>query len=115
MSNLKKLDIDTFAGGAARELFDRELLAVMANINDPNTKSDAVRKITLTFTVKPDKQRDQAALAVKAKVTLCPVTEATSNAYLGRKDGRMLAYANDINQSEFDFDEKPSLVGREAN
>lgn len=61
-----KLNLDTLQGGAARELFEIELQKVLRNIADPNTKPDAVRKLTLEVTIKPNEKRSMLYVAVKA-------------------------------------------------
>ena len=50
---LKKVDLNTVGGGAAPELFMRELEKIAENITDLNTDASATRKITMTFVFKP--------------------------------------------------------------
>lgn len=110
MSNLSTLDINNFAKGAAVELFERELTQVMENIADENTKAETARTITLTFTLKPDIDREQAALTVESKSKLAPIKQAAGQTVFGRKNGRLTAYCADINDWELNQDSKPELV-----
>lgn len=111
-SEFKEITIENFAKGAAVELFERELAQVMKNIDDVNTKPDAQREITLKFIIKPDEHRDQAGLAVEAKSKLAPVKTAVGVAHIGRRNGKLTAYAHDINQMELDMN-GPELVKEE--
>lgn len=113
-SELKSLNLENFAKGAAVELFNRELEHVLANIDDVNTKADAGRKIQLTFTIKPDVEREQAQLMVEAKSTLAPVRHASGQSFFGRRRGKLVAYSHDINQTEMNLDGNLDVVGSEA-
>ena len=109
-NDLSKLALGNFAQGAANELFERELKSVVDNIDDINTSPIVKRKITLTFTIEPDLGRETAKLSVDAKSTLAPVKGASGLTYFGRRNGKLSAYHHNINQTEMNFDEKPSLV-----
>lgn len=113
-SELKKLTLENFAKGAASELFDRELNAVLENINDPNTKADAARTISLTFTIKPDAYREEAGLSVEAKSKIAPVRHASGNTYFGKKNGKLVAYSHNINQEEMNLDQPLQAVDSEV-
>ena len=54
MGNANLLEV---ARGAIGERLDYELSKVVDNIADLNTKADAVRKIILTLSLKPDSER----------------------------------------------------------
>ena len=114
MSQLKRLDLNNIAKGAAVERFELELEKVMENINDPNTKSDGVRQITLSFTIKPDEDRENLDVIVESKCKLCPTRIAKGNAYIGRRNGKLVAYSHNPNQMELNMNDKPEVV-REGN
>lgn len=57
MGNANLLEV---ARGAIGERLDYELSKVVDNIADLNTKADAVRKITLTLSLKPDSERQKS-------------------------------------------------------
>ena len=66
----QNIKIDTFAGGVLKEKFDEELTRVLENIADPNTKEDAVRKISLDIKFKPDIKREDAFVEVNSRASL---------------------------------------------
>lgn len=103
MSELKELGIVNFCNGAAVELFQRELNEVLKNIDDPNTKPDAARTITLTFTFLPDASRDTCTSTVDAKSKIVPVHRVKGQVWLGKKNGKPRAFTHDINQMDLDL------------
>lgn len=111
-NDLNGLNLNNIAGGAAAEIFQRELESVMENINDPNTKADTAREIQLTITIKPDPYRETIAVMLSAKTKLSPVKGAAGIAYLGKqKNGRLQAFAHNVNQLEMNTDQPLSTVG----
>jgi len=114
MSNLKGLTLDNIASGATAEIFQRELGIVLENINDPNTKPDTVREITLTFAIRPDPYRETAAIVVSAKTKLSPVKGAAGIAYFGKTNGRLAAYSHNVNQTEMNVEIGPEIVSEVA-
>ncbi len=111
-STLKTTDLTNVANGAALELFARELEAVLANIQDPNTPGEFTREVTLTIKIKPDPKRDAAAVMVFAKSKLAPVREAIGSMYFGKRSGKAVAYTQNVNQEELDLQtSKPRAIG----
>lgn len=108
--DLKRLTMETFANGAAIEMFDRELRDVLNNIDDINTKSEVKREVTLKFTIQPNAERDQARLFVEAKSKLAPIRDVGGNAYFGRDNGQMVAFSQDVNQMELNLKTPPQEV-----
>lgn len=106
----KILDISNFAKGAAPELFERELSEVLKNIDDVNTKADFQREITLKFVIKPNADREEASVSVEAKSKLAPVKVASGQAHFGRRNGKLTAFAQNINQMELNIDQKPEVI-----
>lgn len=109
-NELSKLALGNFARGAANELFEREINAIIENIDDINTSPIAKRKITMTFTIEPDLSRETAKLSVDAKSTLAPVKGAIGMTYFGRTNGKLNAYHHNINQLEMDVEQAPTIV-----
>lgn len=70
MSN--PISLDTLDRGGVVELFGTCLNDVLANIQDPNTKPEAVREITLSVKFKPGKERNYTAMTYAAKTKLAP-------------------------------------------
>ena len=74
------------ARGAIGERLDYELSKVVDNIADLNTKADAVRKITLTLSLKPDSERQNIKMSTQVKSTLTPTNNIESALYLTESD-----------------------------
>lgn len=93
-----QLDLNTMGGGVTHEKFERELRAVLANIADPNTEAEAKRTITLTFTVKPEDDRERLNIVIEASSKLAPSKSFGAIAFLGRHEGEPVAVAFDPRQ-----------------
>lgn len=83
VDNAHLLDV---AHGAIQERLDYELSKVIDNIDDLNTKADAVRKLTLTLSLKPDSERKNIRMTVQVKPTLVPTNNIESSLYLTESD-----------------------------
>jgi len=92
----QNIKIDTFAGGVLKEKFDEELTRVLENIADPNTKEDAVRKISLDIKFKPDIKREVAFVEINSKASLA-ATKAVDTKILIDRD----IESNKVFASEF--------------
>jgi hypothetical protein len=80
------------------EIFQRELLRVLSNIEDVNTPTDKKRKITLVFTVIPYEDRSGAELEFSCSSQLAPVETVEGRMYLGRVDGKIVAVPHNPRQ-----------------
>ena len=83
MGNANLLEVSR---GAIGEILDYELSKVVDNIADLNTKADAVRKITLTLSLKPDSERQNIKMSTQVKSTLVPTNNIESALYLTESD-----------------------------
>ena len=90
----------TLAGGAAGELFDREIERVTADILDLNTEADAVRTITIKVKIKPDQNRGFGACGIFVSSTLGAPKGVASTMFFGRQGGRAVAVGNVPDQKE---------------
>jgi hypothetical protein len=79
------------AEGAAEEKFQDALSRVLLNIDDPNTKPDAVRQITLLVSFKPDDSRRKSAVLVECKTKLAHSRPAGAMIALGYHKGVLSA------------------------
>jgi hypothetical protein len=68
----KQVSLDSLDNGGVTELFATYLEAVAANIQDPNTKAEGVREITLVFKFKPNKDRNYTPMTYSGKTKLLP-------------------------------------------
>ena len=73
MGNANLLEV---ARGAIGERLDYELSKVVDNIADLNTKADAVRKITLTLSLKPDSERQNIKMSTQVIESALYLTES---------------------------------------
>jgi len=99
----KRLDITNVADGAAAELFDHAMQEVLGNITDENRDPCEARKITLTFEIKSNRERNQALISVQAKTSLAPVLKADSSMFFRNEKGRPVAYTHNVFQPELPF------------
>lgn len=83
MSNVTKINTETFASGAMAEKLNVELQKVMENIADPNTDAKKTRKVTLTLTLKPDENREIISVSVDTKSTLAAAKGVSTTMLLG--------------------------------
>lgn len=115
MSDLKELNIHNFAGGAATELFARELAEVLKNIDDPNTKQDFQREINLKFCIKPDANKETGMLSVECKSKIAPARHASGQTFFGRRGGKLAAYSQNVNQMELNLDNNLEVIDAKEN
>ncbi len=84
--------LDLLMSGAVSERFGDELSRALENILDPNTDPKKPRKITLTVTIKPNKDRNVADFAVEAKSSLAAPVPVATSVYIGKdKHGNVVA------------------------
>ncbi len=100
MTKLTDVTLDTVAQRAAPEVFEREFLRVLKNIQDPNTDPEEKRSITLTFEFKPLKTREEARVVLKSKVGLAATAPVGGHMFVGRADGQLRATTHDTRQED---------------
>jgi hypothetical protein len=76
-----ELTLATLGGGDLAESVQLALRKIGENINDPNMKKDAKRKLTITIEIKPDSRAGMAA-----------ITYDVQTALPGQEAGRTAAY-----------------------
>lgn len=82
-------------GGGIVELVDAELRSIAENIMDPNTSPTAVRKVTLTLTMKPNEHRDVVQTSVAVTSKTAPVKPQSTTLFAARGvGGASLSEAN---------------------
>lgn len=92
------VSLDNLKGGGVRQLFDEELDKVLENIMDPNTEPDAVRVVTITVKIKPDRDRSTAIVAIIPSSKLAPAVALGTRMFFGKQGGRVLAWEHDPTQ-----------------
>ncbi|MHC1788257.1 hypothetical protein [Solidesulfovibrio sp.] len=68
----KPLKLETLQNGAVLEAFEVELQNVLDNIQDPNTKPDGVREVSVRLKFKPSKDRNYTSLTYSVASKLQP-------------------------------------------
>lgn len=110
MSKTYEVSLDTIRGGAAHELFDRELKRILKNIRDPNTKATAKRTVTLKVTFEPNEQRTGITTSLDCKAKLAPVRTLQDHVHVGERGGEEILVGYDPNQpSLFPEDQDPEV------
>ena len=97
---LEPVGLATIGGGAACEMFDRELARVLADIDDPNTQATAPRTITLKITLAPAESRDAAGVVIDCKAKLAGLKPQAAVVHLVEHGTRRVALGRDPNQIE---------------
>lgn len=80
---MEPMNYANLGGGAAAEMFDRELEKVLANIRDLNHPSADKREITLKVEFKPDESREKARVDISVSSKMPGFRSFESFAYLG--------------------------------
>lgn len=106
---MQGVTLDTIGGGALPELFDAELTRILANIADPNTDTGAKRTITITISVKPNRDREVADVELKCSSKLAGIMTVSTQLFIGKHQGKLIAVENDPRQSKL-FDPPTSVT-----
>lgn len=72
--------------GAVNERFKAAMRTVLANIADPNTDAKKKRKITITLTLAPSKDRTTAECTLEVHNNVAPPTPVSTTLAIGRDD-----------------------------
>lgn len=94
------LSIENICGGAVPERFQRELSALLQNINDPNNPAETKRTLTLQFDFEPFPDRNGAIVTLTCKSKLAPVENLQGGVYFARNGLTLKAYAHDPQQAK---------------
>jgi hypothetical protein len=109
------VNLETLNSGAILDLFDVEWQKLLDNIQDPNTKPDVGRKITIEVSVKPAKDRRNASTSVSVTAKLAHTVPHEASIVIGTEDGKVQAYTFDPKQQSLGFeDEKVSPFPKNA-
>lgn len=107
------VSLETLKQGACIEMFNKQLETVIADIDNPNSKADATRVITLTVKIKPDKNRAHASTVIECSSKLAPARSEDTTLYFGLQDGVTVVSEVYQDQLPLDYtgDEKPADDG----
>jgi hypothetical protein len=76
------LTLSTICGGMVEHIFNRELSRVCENIADPSVKTEAVRKVAVVVTIKPNPKGTVAEISYDVKTSMPGVQTEKTSAYL---------------------------------
>lgn len=107
-----KIDLLNVAEGALPELFEREMAAVMKNIDDPNTSAKAPREITIKLKIIPHESRQVGETVVSVASKLAPVEHVRGFIHIAREGAQLVALTRNPNQTQLGFE--PAVVEGEG-
>lgn len=93
------LNLSNICNGAVEEIFNREMAAVLENINDPNTPAEAVRKVSIVFSIAPFPDRNGAFVEFVCNSKLAPAAKVKSSMFVTRQNGRLVAVPQNPQQT----------------
>jgi hypothetical protein len=67
------LTIENIGDGVLSELFAREMKTIVKNMSDNNTELAPARELNIKIKLKPNPERDYAAVSIKCSSKLAPV------------------------------------------
>jgi hypothetical protein len=106
---MQGVTLDNIGGGALAELFAMELARVLANIADVNTDEKGKRTIAISVSFKP-KDRDVADVELTCSSKLAPTAKVSTQVFMGRQAGKLIAVESDPRQSNLFDPPKPISV-----
>lgn len=101
--------LDNLGSGAAKEMFKEELAKVIANILDPNTAPNAIRKITLELKIHPSDDREIGDCVISVSSKLADNAAYATRFFIGMEKGSPVAYENNPQQLTLDDEEKAKI------
>jgi hypothetical protein len=85
---ISQIDLNEIAGGALKEQFEHYWEQLIESVLDENVPTKNARKLTIEITVKPNGERNYAAISIKCKTTLPSIREVDSAIVIGTVNGR---------------------------
>jgi hypothetical protein len=99
MPSQTPLALETFRGGAVNELFQKLLVEVLANIDDPECPAEATRQITIAAKIKPSETRQSGTVHITGHANLAKAKGVVATIFMGRdQEGNYLATEYDPRQ-----------------
>jgi len=103
------ISLDSMGNGALLEQFGIAAAQVARNVMDPNTDPEKARKVTITFTFKPDKNRKHIKTLFDVKIVQAPPLAQETMLLVGQdlRTGR-------IEMNEYGSSQQPVRVAAES-
>ncbi|UYB50417.1 replication terminator protein (plasmid) [Lysinibacillus capsici] len=79
-----EVNLNELANGALLERVNNDLQKIMENIYDPNTDATKARKLNITISLTPDKNREVIATDINTKITLASSVSVSTTMLLGK-------------------------------
>jgi hypothetical protein len=100
MSSPSKLTVDNLGGGELSALMERAFMKIAENIADPNSPTEAVRKIKVLVKVKPDKKGQSAQIVFNVNTELPGSEPGQAVAFIAmdQKTKEITLYSADVRQ-----------------
>lgn len=95
---LYELNVGNILGGKFPDIFARAFQQLIANMRDPNTPAEAVRKVTFEFTIEPNSDRSVGDITLKTPLKLAGIESITGTLYVSQAGGKLQAYCRDLRQ-----------------
>lgn len=92
---MKRVNLETFAGGALQEKFDDAMEKVLVNLLDPNTPYKNKRKIAIEVSIEQNEDRDDASVSVSVVTKLAPVKPVGTRMSIGKDLGTKEVFAEE--------------------
>lgn len=83
--------LDSLAGGGVLEKFQESLNRVILNVQDPNTKPELIREITIKVKFRPTKGRDMGMVSYQVMEKLAPHEPLETQVLMGIENGHPVA------------------------
>ena len=108
---LQSVTLDSLGNGAAKQMFQAELERAIENILDPNVGTKGVRKVVLELRIHPtdDGEIGNCEIFVNSKLQDGPAY--ATRFYIGRENGRVVAYESNPKQLTLEDEAKSKVVG----
>lgn len=92
------ISVATIKRGAAIEMVDDAIQQLLENIVDPNTDASAKRKVTLTISLSPDKERESMRVGLDVKSSFAPRETVGTIAFIAHTAEGVVAVETNPNQ-----------------
>lgn len=103
MTEFQRISLSAIGDGKAVDQFNYELKRVVENCLDINTDPTFERVVTLKVKIKPNQERDKAAIEFQATSKIAPDVAGTDLVHFGR-DGAFVSSAKQLTFEDYEKD-----------
>lgn len=110
-NELPTLTLENIGGeGVAKELVDKEIERVLANIMDAGTKATSKREINVKIVFEPSKDREGGSVSLQVQTKLAHAQGYASAMFIGMRRGVPVATTFNPAQQQLAFDKESELT-----